>query len=104
MKRLAIIFIIVSIFLLTGCENKRDLYILPEDAKIEINNKTIEVFKLYKLYDLIGNTNMEINTKDTNIDTETIGEHTMIGLGSVVVRDIPDHVTAYGNPCKAEVK
>ena len=77
MKRLAIIFIIVSIFLLTGCENKRDLYILPEDAKIEINNKTIEVFKSYKLYDLIGNTNMEINTKDTNIDTETIGEHTI---------------------------
>jgi CRP-like cAMP-binding protein len=77
MKRLAIILIIVSIFLLTGCENKRDLYILPEDAKIEINNKTIEVFKSYKLYDLIGNTNMEINTKDTNIDTETIGEHTI---------------------------
>jgi GH25 family lysozyme M1 (1,4-beta-N-acetylmuramidase) len=77
MKRLATIFIILSIFLLTGCENKRDLYILPEDAKIEINNKTIEVFKSYKLYDLIGNTNMEINTKDTNIDTETIGEHTI---------------------------
>lgn len=30
----------------------------------------------------------------------TVGEHAMIGAGSVVVRNIPDHVKAYGNPCK----
>ena len=30
----------------------------------------------------------------------TIGEHALIGAGSVVVRDIPDHVTAFGNPCR----
>ena len=24
----------------------------------------------------------------------------MIGAGSVVVRDIPDNVTAFGNPCR----
>ena len=29
-----------------------------------------------------------------------IGKNTMIGMGSVVVSDIPDKVTAYGNPCK----
>lgn len=29
-----------------------------------------------------------------------IGENCMIGAGSVVVRDIPDGVVAYGNPCK----
>lgn len=29
-----------------------------------------------------------------------IGEHTIIGAGSVVVQNIPDHRTAYGNPCK----
>ena len=29
-----------------------------------------------------------------------IGKNCMIGAGSVVVRDIPDDVTAYGNPCR----
>ena len=29
-----------------------------------------------------------------------IGKDCMIGAGSVVVKDIPDGVTAYGNPCK----
>lgn len=32
----------------------------------------------------------------------TIGEHSMIGAGSVVVRDIPSHVTAYGAPAKVK--
>ena len=29
-----------------------------------------------------------------------IGKWTMIGAGSVVVKDIPDYVTAYGSPCR----
>ncbi|HBM97609.1 TPA: maltose O-acetyltransferase [bacterium UBP9_UBA11836] len=30
----------------------------------------------------------------------TIGEKTVIGAGSVVTKDIPAHVLAYGNPCR----
>lgn len=30
----------------------------------------------------------------------TIGKNSIIGAGAVVVRDIPDGVIAYGNPCK----
>lgn len=30
----------------------------------------------------------------------TIGEKSVIGAGSVVTKDIPDHVLAYGNPCR----
>jgi len=30
----------------------------------------------------------------------TIGDHTTIGAGSVVVKDIPDNVVAVGNPCR----
>jgi len=30
-----------------------------------------------------------------------IGEHTVIGAGSTVLKDIPSHVFAYGTPCKA---
>lgn len=30
----------------------------------------------------------------------TIGDNTVIGAGSVVVKDIPSNVLAVGNPCK----
>lgn len=29
-----------------------------------------------------------------------IGEDVLVGIGSVVVNDIPNHVKAYGNPCR----
>lgn len=32
-----------------------------------------------------------------------IGKNCMIGAGSVVVRDVPDDVTAFGNPCRAKI-
>lgn len=30
----------------------------------------------------------------------TVGDNVVIGAGSVVTGDIPDHVIAYGNPCR----
>ena len=33
-----------------------------------------------------------------------IGAHSVVGMGSVVLRDIPDGVTAMGNPAKAMLK
>lgn len=30
----------------------------------------------------------------------TIGNNVVIGAGSVVTKDVPDHVIAYGNPCR----
>lgn len=33
-----------------------------------------------------------------------IGKNCMIGAGSVVVKDIPNHVTAFGNPAKVQHK
>lgn len=30
----------------------------------------------------------------------TIGDHTVIGAGSVVTKDIPSNVVAFGNPCR----
>lgn len=32
-----------------------------------------------------------------------IGKNCMVGAGSVVVRDIPDDVTAFGNPCRVKI-
>jgi sugar O-acyltransferase (sialic acid O-acetyltransferase NeuD family) len=36
----------------------------------------------------------------TIIDRVSIGENTVIGSGSVVLKDLPDNVLAYGNPAK----
>ncbi len=33
-----------------------------------------------------------------------IGDNVLIGAGSVVVKDVPDKVRAYGNPCKVVMK
>ena len=34
----------------------------------------------------------------------TIGSNVVIGTGSVVTKDIPDGVTAFGNPCRVHRK
>jgi sugar O-acyltransferase (sialic acid O-acetyltransferase NeuD family) len=36
----------------------------------------------------------------TVIHRKKIGQHTVIGAGSTVVKDIPDHVVAFGSPCR----
>ncbi|MFM2395219.1 MAG: hypothetical protein RLZZ546_3202 [Bacteroidota bacterium] len=41
-----------------------------------------------------------IGAGTTIIDKITIGKNSIIGAGSVVTKNIPDHVVAYGNPCK----
>lgn len=30
----------------------------------------------------------------------TIGDNVVVGAGSVVTKDLPDHVVAVGNPCR----
>lgn len=35
----------------------------------------------------------------TVLDRITIGENTVVGSGSLVIKDLPDNVLAYGNPC-----
>lgn len=36
----------------------------------------------------------------TVIDRVKIGENTVVGAGSLVLKDLPSNVLAYGNPCK----
>lgn len=42
----------------------------------------------------------ELGTGMQAIQEKTIGRNTIVGAGSVVVRDIPDNCTAVGNPAK----
>jgi len=42
----------------------------------------------------------EVGSGVTVTNDVSIGRHCLIGAGSVVVKDIPDGVIAYGNPCR----
>ena len=42
----------------------------------------------------------EIGIGATIVDGINIGNNVVIGAGSLVLKDIPDNVVAYGNPCK----
>lgn len=46
--------------------------------------------------------NCEVNMNCTFLDDNIIriGDNVVIGAGSVVTRDIPGNVIAYGNPCR----
>lgn len=65
----------------------------PVDARVR--NRLLEYGKPVKIGDSVwigGNTVINPGV--------TIGSDVVIGSGSVVTKDIPDHVIAVGNPCK----
>ena len=65
----------------------------PVDHKLR--NKGYEYAKPIK----IGN-NVWIGGNVVVLPGITIGDNVTIGAGSVVTKDIPSNVVAYGNPCK----
>lgn len=72
MKR-KILFIFLLI-LITGCSY--DPYEMPKDAYINSNDVTYEVYDINaKLFDLIGDNNVDIISKDKNISTKKLGSN-----------------------------
>lgn len=61
----------------------------------ETRNKGLEYAKPIK----VGN-NVWFGGNVVVLAGVTIGDNTVIGAGSVVTKDIPSNVLAYGNPCK----
>jgi len=53
-----------------------------------------------KIEDTVVKRGASIGANATVICGVTIGEHAMVGAGSVVTRDIPAHGLVYGNPAK----
>ena len=65
----------------------------PVDYKLR--NKGYEYAKPIK----IGN-NVWIGGNVIVLPGVTVGDNVTIGAGSIVTKDIPSNVVAYGNPCK----
>ena len=81
-----------------------NLAVLANNVSIITLNHAVNV------YDRL---NCLVSIKDVNIEDHvwigagaiilpgvTIGENSVIGAGSVVTKDVPPNVLAYGNPCK----
>jgi GH25 family lysozyme M1 (1,4-beta-N-acetylmuramidase) len=67
--------IILVLFTLLLCGCSYDKYEMPKDAFINTNEKEYKVYsKDGKLYDLIGDNNVKILSKNEVLDTEDIGE------------------------------
>ncbi len=54
---------------------------------------------MYSFPVTIGN-NVWIGSNVVVMPGVTIGDNTVIGAGSVVTKDIPANVVAFGNPCR----
>lgn len=67
-----VVLIIFCILMLTGCG--RDLYKLPDDVLIELNNNYFEVYSETMVSNLIESSN--INYKNSKIKTDKIGKFT----------------------------
>lgn len=75
-KDIKYVLLIIITILLTGCGY--DVYKMPDDAYININDNIFEVFNRYTVKDLVNNTNVNILFKDREIDTDKVGSYTYI--------------------------
>jgi len=75
------------------------IYTAGHPVDVELRNNGVEYGKKIK----IGN-NVWIGGNVCILPGVTIGDNVTIGAGSVVTKNIPSNVTAFGNPCKAHKK
>ena len=71
------------------------IYTAGHPIDVELRNKGLEYGKKIK----VGN-NVWIGGNVCILPGVIIGDNVTIGAGSVVTKDIPSNVTAFGNPCK----
>ena len=80
-----------NVFIAPNCS----FYTAGHPLDYETRNKGLEYAKPIK----VGN-NVWIGGNVCIMPGVTIGDNVTIGAGSVVTKDIPSNVTAFGNPCK----
>lgn len=71
-----LLIIIILSFLVSGCGY--DEYKMPKDAYINKNTLKVNVYDTAHAYDLIGDNNVEIISKNTFLDTDIIGNKEII--------------------------
>ncbi len=79
-----------NVFIAPNC----GIYTAGHPIDVQERNKGIEYAKKIKICN-----NVWIGGNTVILPGVTIGDNTTIGAGSVVTKDIPANVIAYGNPC-----
>ena len=74
-------------------------YTAGHPVEVDLRNKGLEYARPIK----VGN-NVWIGGNVVVLPGVNIGDNVVIGAGSVVTKDIPSNVVAYGNPCKIKRK
>lgn len=69
------ILLLLLLFSLTGCG--RDLYKMPKEVEITLNENQFKVFSDVKIKDLIASSNVELQNGNDEIVNDKIGEHTV---------------------------
>lgn len=80
-----------NVFIAPNC----GFYTAGHPLDVSERNKGLEYAKEIK----VGN-NVWIGANVVVLPGVTIGDNSVIGAGSVVTKDIPSNVLAYGNPCR----
>ena len=80
-----------NVFIAPGC----GFYTAGHPLDVETRNKGLEYAKPIKVGD-----NVWIGGNVVVLPGVTIGNNVTIGAGSIVTKDIPSNVLAYGNPCR----
>lgn len=76
MRKVLYVSLFIIIISLTGCGY--DVYEMPEEAYINLNDNIFEVFNEYTVKDLVSDTNTEILFPNQTIDTDKIGDNTYV--------------------------
>ena len=66
--------IVIGLVLFCGCNKKYDVYEMPKDAYINLNENNFIVFEEHNSNELIKDSNVEI-LSNKKLDTNTIGKH-----------------------------
>lgn len=76
MRKVLYVSLFIIIISLTGCGY--DVYEMPEEAYINLNDNIFEVFNEYTVKDLVSDTNTEILFPNQKIYTDIIGDNTYV--------------------------
>ena len=76
-------------------ENILEKIVNKKRNKIQILKKDISI---NSLNDKITNLKNYVNFKEKIINNINIGENVIVGAGSLVLKNIPDNVKAFGSP------
>jgi len=86
----------VSLHIGVTCED--DVFLGPSCVFTNVFNPRSHVSRNHEYRDTLIKKGASIGANVTTVCGHTVGRYALVGAGSVVTRDVPDHALVYGNP------